>query len=133
MNNLDPVTVSAIVSLGSALVGYWTAKMQTKSSSASEGRKQLSADEETFRKALMEEFKRSREQMDRVQTQNDELVLQNIDMRKKIIMLQEQNDNLIREVTKLREQNQANLRHDEEAEEEDGKVESTQSSDLVEP
>lgn len=111
---------STATSLGGAYIGFKTAKMQQKSKDSADNRQGFTEDMNTIRAVLMEEFKRSREQMDRLQTQNDELVVQNIDLRKKVILLQEQNDRLLADVTKLREQNKIHLIQEDDVPESSG-------------
>lgn len=113
LRSIDPNVLIAIIT---GVGGYITARMQSKS----ENNKQLeetrleqmrmfSQDQQEFRSNLMEEFRRSREQLTLLQEQNDSLVLQNVDLRKKIVKLQEQNDSLLMEVNRLRIANNALL------------------------
>lgn len=113
LKGLDPTLLGT---LATGVFGYLAARAQTalekrkqKDTNKVEERRLLSEDEKEFRAALMEEFRRNREQMSILQDQNDELVVHNVDLRKKIVELQTQNNNLIIEVNKIRAENQALL------------------------
>lgn len=109
LQNIDPNIVIAVVT---GVGGYLTARYQSKQDIKKnyenfelERAKMFSQDQEEFRTTLMEEFRRSREQLSLIQEHNDSLTIQNVDLRRKILDLQTHNNELLIQLNEMRSVN----------------------------
>lgn len=107
--SLESINTEIVVAIITGIVTYITTRIQANRERHSQAEelemertRLLLQDQNEFRETLMEEFRRSREQIAYIQEHNDTLTAANIDLRRKIMELQVQNNELLIQLSEIR-------------------------------
>lgn len=107
--SLESINTEIVVAIITGIVTYITTRIQANRERHSQAEelemertRLLLQDQNEFRETLMEEFRRSREQISYIQEHNDTLTAANIDLRRKIMELQVQNNELLIQLSEIR-------------------------------